>query len=263
VRSVSPHSSRLKKGATAGLSSSAVPVPPKSTAGQASSGTVGWLVLGLLVAAGSGCQQKMADQPSVHALEPTGFFAEGGSARPQVPGTVARRAAPIDWQFETGLRSPPDGGLTEAQAPRDPPGAASNRLRDAWEVIDYVETFPRPVDRAMLERGQERFMIYCVVCHDPLGYGGGVVVERGFTEPPSYHTDRLRSAPAGYLFDVITRGFGSMPQYDKQVPPEDRWAIVAYIRALQLSQNARLSELPEDVRNQAMANLEKSLDQPR
>lgn len=109
----------------------------------------------------------------------------------------------------------------------------------------YVDAFPFAVTRAILERGRERYNIFCVVCHDPLGTGRGKIVERGYTPPPSYHEPRLRQAPVGHFFDVITHGFGSMPDYQEQVPPRDRWAIAAYIRALQLSQHTRIADLSE------------------
>jgi mono/diheme cytochrome c family protein len=101
------------------------------------------------------------------------------------------------------------------------------------ETETDVDSFPFPITRAVLKRGQDRYQIYCVVCHDPLGTGRGKIVERGYTPPPSYHIDRLRQVPVGHFFDVITNGYGSMPDYKQQVPPRDRWAIAAYIRALQ------------------------------
>jgi len=127
--------------------------------------------------------------------------------------------------------------------------------RDDLDRRPYLQEFPLPVDAALLRRGQQRFRIYCEVCHDPLGTGQGIVVQRGFTPPPTWHSDRLRSAPPGYIFDVITRGYGSMADYRSQVSPRDRWAIVAYVRALQLSQNARLADLPEEDRRAFQAAL--------
>ncbi|MDW8167442.1 MAG: cytochrome c [Acidobacteriota bacterium] len=107
-----------------------------------------------------------------------------------------------------------------------------------------AETFPFPITRSILERGRERYDIFCAPCHGRDGYGEGMIVQRGFRQPSSFHTDRLRQAPVGYFFDVITNGFGTMYSYASRIPPEDRWAIVAYIRALQLSQNARLQDVP-------------------
>jgi mono/diheme cytochrome c family protein len=115
---------------------------------------------------------------------------------------------------------------------------------------DYVDTFPFPVTRAVLQHGQDRYLIYCVVCHDPLGHGRGKIVERGYTPPPSYHIDRLRRAPVGHFFDVMTNGYGSMPDYKQQIPPRDRWAIAAYVRALQLSQHFPERDLSPEMRGE-------------
>jgi mono/diheme cytochrome c family protein len=176
------------------------------------------LVLGLpLVLAG--CQQKMADQPRYEPLQKSEFFGDDRSARPAVEGAVARGALQNDELFYTGKV-----GGKEA------------------------DVFPYPVNQAMFRRGQERFNIYCSPCHDRTGRGEGLVVRRGYRPPPSLHIDRLRQAPVGHFFDVMTRGLGAMPDYAEQVPPDDRWAIAAYIRALQFSQQARLSELPESER---------------
>jgi cytochrome c553 len=113
----------------------------------------------------------------------------------------------------------------------------------------YSEVFPFPIDRAVLERGRQRFNIYCSVCHDQLGNGQGMIVQRGFRPPPSLHEERLRKAPPGLLFDVITNGFGVMWSYADRIETRDRWAIAAYIQALQLSQNARIEDLPEAERS--------------
>jgi hypothetical protein len=165
-----------------------------------------------------GCQE-MRDQPRLDPLEASDFFDDGVASRPLPPGTVPR------------------GHLN--QDPRFAAGRDGNRL---------AERFPVEVTRKMLERGQERYNIFCAVCHGRVGDGLGMVVRRGFKQPPSYHTDRLRSAPPGYFFDVMTNGFGTMPSYAAQVEPADRWAIAAYIRALQLSQNATLADFPEGLR---------------
>jgi mono/diheme cytochrome c family protein len=115
---------------------------------------------------------------------------------------------------------------------------------------NLVETLPFPVTRTLLERGHERYEIYCAPCHDRVGSGQGMVVRRGFRRPPSLHIDRLREAPIGHFFDVISNGFGAMPDYAAQIPPRDRWAIAAYIRALQLSQHATLADVPAELREQ-------------
>jgi mono/diheme cytochrome c family protein len=117
-----------------------------------------------------------------------------------------------------------------------------------------ADTFPFPVTRAVLARGQERFNINCSPCHDRVGYGQGMIVRRGYRAPPSYHIDRLREAPVGHFFQVMTNGFGVMPSYAQQVRAEDRWAIVAYIRALQLSQHATLADVPEEQRQQLVGS---------
>lgn len=161
----------------------------------------------------------MQDQPRYDPLEASDFFPDGQASRPLVAGTVARGQLHEDEAFYTG------------------------KVKDK-----LVAELPLDVDRALLERGRERFAIYCSVCHAPAGTGDGVIVQRGFRRPPSFHIERLRQAPAGHFFDVATRGFGAMPSYAVQIEPRDRWAIVAYIRALQLSQNARLDDVPADER---------------
>jgi mono/diheme cytochrome c family protein len=122
--------------------------------------------------------------------------------------------------------------------------------------MTYSAEFPFPVTREVLQRGQKRYMIFCAVCHDPLGRGQGIVVRRGFSPPPSYHDEPLRNAPVGYYFSTMTYGFGSMPDYAAQIPPRDRWAIAAYIRALQLSQAVKVADLPEDECDAAVQALE-------
>ena len=182
----------------------------------------GWICLlvgGVLI--GLGCQ-RMATQPYYRPYTPSDFFADGASARPLPVDTVPRGHLVDDTLLFTGK----DASGQDAQA------------------------FPFPITREVLDRGQQRFNIYCVPCHGLLGDGDGLVVQRGFNPPPSYHTDRLRQAPAGHFFDVISHGFGSMPAYADQVPVVDRWAIVAYIRALQLSQHAPADQLPPDARAQ-------------
>lgn len=164
-----------------------------------------------------GCyKQEMADQQRYDPLEESDFFADGMASRPVVEGTVARGQLYEETALHTGTS---DG--------------------------EPVESFPVQVDRELLERGRERYDIFCSPCHARTGSGNGVVVQRGFRRPTSMHVDRLRESPPGYFFDVITNGFGAMSSYASQVPVRDRWAIVAYIRALQLSQEAPVSELSE------------------
>lgn len=165
------------------------------------------------------CQQQMADQPRYKPLAKSDFFGDERASRPLVEGTVARGYLRADEQLYTGkINGKP------------------------------AETFPFPVDQKTLLRGQARYDIFCSPCHDRVGTGQGMIVRRGYRPPPSYHIDRLRAAPAGYFFDVMTHGFGAMPDYAEQIPPHDRWAIVAYIRALQLSQNATLADVPGNQR---------------
>lgn len=174
-------------------------------------------IAGLLVAVASfaGCRLDMHVQPRMNPLAKSDFFADERSARPLIPGTVARGDLRADNYFYTGKIG-------------DTPG-------------DFL---PFPVTEQMLARGRERFNIYCAPCHSRLGDGNGVIPQRGFRRPPSYHIERLRKAPLGYFFDVMTNGFGAMPSYAEQIPPADRWAIVTYVRALQLSQNASQAEVP-------------------
>jgi mono/diheme cytochrome c family protein len=177
------------------------------------------MVPGLLLL--TGCQQKMADQPRYEPLSRSTFFGDERGARRLVEGTVARGELRGDELLYTGKV----GGKP-------------------------VDLFPFPATLAVLTRGQQRYNIFCSPCHDRVGTGQGMIVRRGYRVPSSLHIDRLRQAPAGFFFDVISNGFGVMPDYAQQVQPEDRWAIVAYIRALQLSQHATLADVPEDQRQQ-------------
>ena len=165
-----------------------------------------------------GCRQDMHNQPHFKPLAESDFYADLRSARPPVEGTVARGELRADSYYYTGL-------LPGTNTPGD-----------------YM---PFPVNEQVLTRGRERFNIYCSPCHSRLGDGNGIVPSRGFArKPPSFHIDRLRKAPLGYFFDVMTRGFGIMPDYASQISPEDRWKIAGYVRALQLSQNASAAEIP-------------------
>jgi hypothetical protein len=169
----------------------------------------------------TGCAQVMASEGKEVPLQESPFFDDSRSARPLEPGTVAQGYFQDDELFYTGKV---DGEL--------------------------ADLFPMTVTRDVLERGQERFNIFCSPCHGRVGNGQGMIVQRGFKEPPSFHIDRLREAPAGHYFDVMTNGFGAMANYASRVPPEDRWAITAYIRVLQLSQNATFNEVPASEQDQ-------------
>jgi len=173
-----------------------------------------WLAL-LLLSLLAGCRQDMHNQPKYTPLRSSDFFPDGRSARAPVPGTVARGQLREDTLFYTGKV----GG-------------------------QFAVQFPMPVTRALLARGQERYNIYCAPCHAPTGSGFGMVVQRGYRRPVSFHDPRLRAAPPGYYFDAMTRGFGLMSDYTAQLSPADRWAVAAYVRALQLSQHATLADLP-------------------
>jgi mono/diheme cytochrome c family protein len=173
--------------------------------------------LGLLaILALAGCRQDMHDQPRFKPLAKSDFYPDSRSERPQVEGTVARGQYHEDTYFYTGKIGSDPG-----------------------------EYLPFPATADVLERGQQRFNVYCAPCHSRLGDGNGMVVQRGYRRPPSYHIDRLRKAPIGYFFDVMTNGFGAMPDYSAQIPPRDRWCIAAYIRALQLSQGATMADVPQ------------------
>jgi len=165
-------------------------------------------------------RQDMANQPKYRPQAPSEFFPDGRSGRPLIENTVARGSLVND----------------ELVVPKD-----SN-------------AFPLPINEALLERGEARYKIYCTPCHGLQGNGNGMIVMRGMKRPPSYNIDRLRQSPNGYYYDVITNGFGSMYSYSAQIQPKDRWAIIAYIRALQLSRNARATDLPESLRAKIAAS---------
>jgi len=169
----------------------------------------------------AGCRMDMHQQPKYLPYEPTTFFDDGRSERPVVPGTVARGQLRLDELLYTGKEN----------------GVLSNK-------------FPFPITREDLERGRQRYNIYCTPCHDYTGSGEGIVVQRGFPPPPSYHIDRLRQAPVGHFFDVMSNGYGSMYSYASRIEPEDRWRIAAYIRVLQLSQHATEQDVPPSERSQ-------------
>lgn len=168
----------------------------------------------------AGCMRDMQNQPKYKNLRGSNFFSDGSSARLQEEGTLA-----------------------QGQLRRDP-AFFEGKLNG-----EFVKEFPIKVDRPLLERGRERYDIFCAVCHGKTGEGDGMVVQRGFPVPPSYHSDRLRTSPDGYFYDVITNGFGRMYSYAAEIEPRDRWAVVAYIRALQRSQKTALSELTDAERN--------------
>ncbi|MEZ4271154.1 MAG: cytochrome c [Myxococcota bacterium] len=180
-----------------------------------------WVATSLLLLELAGCRLDMHDQPRIDPLEASDFFADGSGSRLPLEGTVARgELQASDTYYRGRLGSTPTTQL------------------------------PIAVDAALLERGQQRYDIFCSPCHDYTGSGQGMVVQRGFKSPPTFHSDRLRQAPVGHFFDVITHGFGAMYSYGARIPVADRWAITAYIRALQSSQFTPVTKLPLTVRQE-------------
>ena len=171
-----------------------------------------------LLLAGCSLKQDMALQPKNRPLSPSDFFSDGRSERPLLENTVAR------------------GSVSE----------------DEMVVSKESNRFPLPVNQELLARGENRYKVFCTPCHGLQGDGNGMVAMRGMKHPPSYHEDRLRQVSNGYIYDVITNGFGAMLGYSAQIPPRDRWAVVAYVRALQLSRNARVADLPAEVREKVL-----------
>lgn len=183
----------------------------------------------LIAATLTGCRQDMQDQPKFFPQRSTTFYADGRSVRPQVVGTVARSQGQAGSYFTTGMVDGAEG-----------------------------DGMPFKVTLSVLERGQERYNVYCTPCHSRVGNGKGIVVQRGYYPATSFHSYRLRQAPLGHFFSVITNGYGAMPDYAAQIRPEDRWAIAAYIRALQLSQNAAESDVPSGARVVPISAVEES-----
>jgi mono/diheme cytochrome c family protein len=181
------------------------------------------------------CRRDMQDQPKAIAYRESAFFKDGVSSRPLVEGTVPRGYLRADREFYFGKKSGSAGRMpaNRSQDAGAPTAGAPNAM-----FPDDVDTFPFPITKEILERGQERYQIFCSSCHGLTGYGDGMVARRGFNKPApaSFHQDKLRQAPVGHFFDVVTNGWGAMPSHASQIPIEDRWKIIAYIRALQLSQ---------------------------
>ena len=192
---------------------------------------VGAMATALLLA---GCRQDMQDEPKFVPQRGTDFYADGRSVRPQVENTVARGQLHQDAYYSTGL---------------GPDGKEGNAM-------------PFPVTMEVLERGQERFNIYCTPCHSRVGNGAGMIVERGYRPAGNFHTPRLMAAPLGHFFNVMTNGYGAMPDYKAQVAPEDRWAIVAYIKALQLSQAAKPADAAPGAQIESLQNIAVSAGLP-
>lgn len=178
----------------------------------------------LLAMIAAGCRQDMHDQPRYKPLAASEFFPDGRSARPIPAGTVAIDELQNTDPFYTGYTG------------NDP--------------ANFMDTIPTPITAELLQRGQERFDIFCSPCHDRLGTGHGMIERRGFKIPADLDSDRIRQAPPGYVFQVISNGYGAMPDHRDQIPAADRWAIVAYIRALQLSRSATVADVPAQNRSQ-------------
>lgn len=176
----------------------------------------GLLAMAALAIAVTGCRQDMHDQPKFLPQRGTNFFADSRSARTQVPGTVARSQGDADSYFVTGLIAGKEG-----------------------------DGIPFPATPVLLARGQERYNIYCSPCHSRVGNGEGMIVQRGYYQAANFHTERLRQAPLGHFVSVMLNGYGAMPTYGSELPPADRWAVAAYIRALQLSQDAKPADAPD------------------
>jgi len=183
---------------------------------------IGVLLIGMAVS-GAACRRDMQDQPKMKPYRGTTFFSDGLSMRQPIPGTVPRGFLRTDTELFTGKK---------AKSASAAPVAASA----ANPYPDDTDTFPFPVTKEVVERGRQRYEIFCSVCHGLTGNGDGMIVRRGFRRAASFNDDRLRTAPVGHFFDAITNGWGAMPSYASQIPVQDRWAIIAYVRALQLSQ---------------------------
>ena len=187
--------------------------------------------IALVLTAGCGVRFDMQDQPRYKAYKESDFFKDHKASRNMPEGTVARGQLHENKAFYTGKIDNPNLNAPVATTT----DATGNTLVASFP--NDIDEFPIPVTKELIDRGQERFNIYCIVCHGPVGNGDGMVVRRGFPKPPTYHDDRLRNAPVGHFFDVMTNGWGKMNSYAYQVQPADRWAIAAYIRTLQASQN--------------------------
>jgi mono/diheme cytochrome c family protein len=211
----------------------------------------------------------MQDQPRYEYYEPGDkkFFPDGASSRATVEGAVSRQPGQYrdrEDYFYTGKAAGAQAGGAGASVPAPQTGAAAAALANvrgnvsggapgapAATATGEPDVFPVRIDRAALERGRARFQIFCTACHGMTGEGDGMIVRRGFQKPPSFYDDRLQEnrTPASHFFDVVTNGWGAMPDYSAQIPPEDRWKIIAYLRALQLSRGLKLEELSPDEQN--------------
>jgi len=183
----------------------------------------------------SACRYDMQDQPRYKAHKKSDFFKDGKAMRELPEGTVPRGFLREDKAFYAGKTAAGQNATTPNPAATPATDASGNTL--VTDFSGLVSDFPVPLTEELLDRGEQRYKVFCIVCHGPVGSGDGMIVRRGFSKPPTYHDDRLRGAPVGHFYNVITVGQGKMNSYASQIPPADRWAIVAYIRTLQISQN--------------------------
>lgn len=190
-----------------------------------------WITTLVLTIVSVGCRYDMQDQPRYKAYKKSDFFKDGRASRDLPQGTVSRGNLREDKAFYTGKKENADPNV-QVQTTTGPDG---NTLVSSFP--NDIEKIPFPVTKEVVDRGQERYNVYCIVCHGPVGNGDGMIVRRGYIKPPTYNDDRLRNAPDGHFFDVMTNGWGRMNSYSDQIPVADRWAIVSYIRALQAGQN--------------------------
>ena len=177
------------------------------------------------------CRYDMQDQPRFKVYRANPFFTDNRASRDLPEGTVARGMLRENKALYTGKKEN-QNPAAQVQTVTDPSG---NTLVASFP--NDIEEFPVPVTKELIDRGEQRYKVFCIVCHGPVGSGDGMIVRRGFSKPPTYHDDRLRNAPVGHFFDVMTNGWGKMNSYASQIPVADRWAIVSYIRTLQISQN--------------------------
>lgn len=195
---------------------------------------IGLLLIGVCLLGGA-CRRDMQDQPKMKPYRGTSFFGDGLSARQPIQGTVPRGFLRTDKALFTGKKDTGATGTASASASPQA-GGAGQQANGANAYPDDVTEFPFPITKDTVIRGKERYEIFCSVCHGLTGNGDGMIVRRGFRRAASFNDDRLRQAPVGHFFDAITNGWGAMPPYASQIPVQDRWAIIAYVRALQLSQ---------------------------
>jgi mono/diheme cytochrome c family protein len=206
----------------------------------------GILLVVLVVPASTACRYDMQDQPKMKPFRGSTFFSDNLSSRQPIQGTVPRGFLRTDTALYTGKNpsagATPSPGAQQTQQPTQPTQQIAGTQANAYP--DAVDTFPFPITKEIVQRGRERYQVFCSVCHGLTGHGDGMIVRRGFRRAASFNDDRLRQAPVGHFFDAITNGWGAMPAYNAQIPAQDRWAIIAYIRALQLSQQNQTTPAP-------------------